>query len=274
MNKKYTIVGLLVFFLWIPFSFAQEVSLKNAKKLFKDNKFQESAKIFLQLANEREDSEAFYHLGRIFSEGLGGIKQQRRVGFEYYKRGAEQKHIPSQTKYAIYYLAGEFVLKDYKKAIQLFEKSAKEKDIEALLILGGLYSSGTVIKKNAKKAFQNYEIAAKLDNGVAAYRLGNFYEEGTYVSKSDKKALEWYRKAAGKKFPPSFLKLAEYFRDGKEVKTNLVYAHAYFNVASSLGSNQAKEEIAKIEKVLSVEDSLKAQTIARRIQQNPATKLK
>ena len=72
MNKKYTIVGLLVFFLWIPFSFAQEVSLKNAKKLFKDNKFQESAKIFLQLANEREDSEAFYHLGKIFSEGLGG----------------------------------------------------------------------------------------------------------------------------------------------------------------------------------------------------------
>ena len=83
-----------------------------------------------------------------------------------------------------------------------------------------------------------------------------------------------YRKAAGKKFPPSFLKLAEYFRDGKEVKTNLVYAHAYFNVASSFGSNKAKEEIAKIEKVLSVEDNLKAQTIARKIQQNPATKLK
>ena len=255
-------------------SFAQEVSLKNAKKLFEDNKFQESAKIFLQLANEREDSEAFYYLGRIFSEGLGGIKPQRRVGFEYYKRAAEQKHIPSQTKYAIYYLAGEFVLKDYKKALQLFEKSAKKKDIEALLILGGLYSSGTVIKKDSKKAFKNYEIAAKLGNGVAAYRLGNFYEEGISTSKSDKKALEWYRKAAKKRFAPSFLKLAEYFRDGKSIETNLVYAHAYFNVASSLGSNQAKEEIVKIEKNLSIEDSLKAQTIARKIQKNPAIELK
>ena len=82
MNKKYTIVGLLLLFLWMPFSFAQEASLKKAKKLFKNNKIQESAKIFLHLANEREDAEAFYHLGRIFSEGLGGIKPQRRVGFE------------------------------------------------------------------------------------------------------------------------------------------------------------------------------------------------
>ena len=168
--------------------------------------------------------------------------------------------------YLVYFLAGEFVLKDYEKAIQLFEQSAKKKNIEALLILGGLYSSGKAIKKNSKKAFQNYEIAAKLGNGIASYRLGNFYEEGIHVSKSDKKALRWYRKAAGKKFPPSFLKLAEYFRDGKAVKTNLVYAHAYFNVASSFGSNQAKEEIAKIEKNFSVEDNLKAQTIARRIQ--------
>ena len=37
MNKKYTIVGLLVFFLWIPFSFAQEVSLNQmSKKLFEE----------------------------------------------------------------------------------------------------------------------------------------------------------------------------------------------------------------------------------------------
>ena len=143
-------------------------------------------------------------------------------------------------------------------------------------LLGGFQNREKDFSKRIQKCFSfwKYEVAAKLGNGVASYRLGNFYEEGTYVSKSDKKALEWYRKAAGKKFPPSFLKLAEYFRDGKEVKTNLVYAHAYFNVASSFGSNKAKEEIAKIEKNLSVEDNLKAQTIARKIQQNPATKLK
>ena len=273
MKKKYSLIGLLVFFLWMSVSFAQETSVKEAKKLFEKNKIKEATSLFLEIA-KTENAEAFYYLGRIFSEGLGGIQPQRRIGFEYYKRAAEKNHIQAQTKYAIYYLAGEFVLKDYKKAIKLFENSAKKKDIEALLILGGLYSSGTVIKKDLKKAFQNYETASKLDNVVAAYRLGNFYEEGTYVSKNDKKAYDWYHKSVAKSFVPAILKLAEYFRDGKAVKKNLIYAHAYFNIASSLGSNQAKEEIAKIEKELSIENNLKAQEIARKIQKNPTTKLK
>ncbi len=273
MNKKYNLIGLLVFLLWMPLSFAQEVSLKDAKKLFENNKIQESAKAFLQIANEKEDPEAFYYLGRIFSDGLGGIKPQRRVGFEYYKRAAEKKHTQARTKYAIYYLAGEFVLKDYKKAIQLIEQSAKKKDEEALLILGGLYSGGTLVKKDFKKAFQNYKIAADLGNAVAAFQLGAFYEKGNYVSKNDGKAYTWYHKSTAKNFTPAFLKLAEYFKEGKGVKKNLIYAHAYFNVASALGSAQAKKEIQEIEEELSIEDNLKAQGIAKQIQKNPAKKL-
>ena len=264
MKKKYNLIGLLVFFLWISVSFAQDASLKEAKKLFEKNKIKEATNLFLEIA-KTENAEAFYYLGRIFSEGLGGIQPQRRIGFEYYKRAAEKNHIQAQTQYAIYHLAGEFVLKDYEKATQLLKESAKKKDAEASLILGGLYSSGTAIKKNLKKAFQNYAAAAKLGNAAAAYRLGDFYEEGMYVSKNNKKAYDWYRKSTEKGFIPATLKVAEYFRDGKGVKKNLIYAHAYFNIASSFGSNQAKEEIAKIEKELSVEDNLKAQRIAKKI---------
>ena len=275
MKKKYSLVGLMLLLLWVPLSvLAQDATLKDAKKLFEDNKIQESAQIFLKLANEDKDPEASYYLGRIFNEGLGGIQPQRRLGFEYYKKAAEKNHIEAQTEYGIYYLSGEFVLRDYKKAIQFFEKSAAKNNLKALLILGGLYSSGTVVKKNNKKAFQNYEKAAKAGSEVAAYQIGTFYEEGKSVSKSDKKAYDWYRKSADKKFVPSLLKLAEYFRDGKAVKKNLVNAYAYFNLASSLGSNQAKQELATIEKEFTLKEIQQAQETSKKLQKNPGTNLK
>ena len=136
MKKKYSLFGLMLFLLCMPLSvLAQDATLKDAKKLFEDNKIQESAQIFLKLANEDKDPAASYYLGRIFNEGLGGIQPQRRLGFEYYKKAAEKNHIEAQTEYGIYYLSGEFVLRDYKKAIQFFEKSAASQSAEQLGII-------------------------------------------------------------------------------------------------------------------------------------------
>ena len=251
---------------------AQENSLKEAIKLFEQNKIKDAANIFLQAA-KNENAEAFYYLGRIYSEGLGGINPQRRVGFEYYKRAFEKNYTPAQTQYAIYFLNGEFVLQDFNKAIKLLEKSAKT-DAVANLILGGLYTNGTVIKKDLKKAFQNYEKAGEIGNALASYQVGSFYEKGTHVNQNDKKAYEWYHKSSTKNFVPAILKLAEYYRDGKVVKKNLVYAHVYYNLASSLGSNQAKKQLVEIGKKLSVSETLKAQKTAKRIHKNPKIKLK
>ena len=47
MKKKYNLIGLLVFFLWISVSFAQDASLKEAKKLFEKNKIKEATNLFL-----------------------------------------------------------------------------------------------------------------------------------------------------------------------------------------------------------------------------------
>ncbi len=268
---KYWLV-LLAFFL-MPLLSAQENSLNRAIELFKQNKIKESANLFLQIVKETEEPEAFYYLGRIYSEGLGGIKPQRKIGFEYYKRAFEKKYIPAQTQYAIYYLNGEFVLQDFNKAIQLLEESAKTDEL-ANLFLGGLYTNGTIVKKNLKKAFQNYEKAGEKGNALASYQVGKFYEEGTYVSKSDKKAYDWYHKSSTKSFLPAVLKLAEYYKEGKVVKKNLIYAHVYYNIASSLGSNQAKQQLVEIGKQLNISEILEAQKTARKIHKNPTIKLK
>ena len=60
----------------------------------------------------------------------------------------------------------------------------------------------------------------------------------------------------------------------KWLKKNLVYAHVYYNLASSLGSNQAKKQLVEIGKKLSVSETLKAQKTAKRIHKNPKIKLK
>ena len=229
MDKKHSLIVLLIFFLYLPLSLAQQISLEKAINLFENEQFQEAADMFFELDDIREDPEVFYYLGRIFSEGLGDIPVRRDVAFDYYKRATEKNHIKAQTEYAIYYLTGEFVLRDYKKAIELLEKSAKKNDILAFLLLGDIYSDGKTAKANFKKAFQNYEKAAKTGNPEAIHRLGDFYEEGKYVTKNEKKAYGWYHKAASKQFIPSLLKLAEYFRD-KAIKKSLVYAYAYFNL--------------------------------------------
>ena len=64
MKKKYNLIGLLVFFLWISVSFAQDASLKEAKKLFEKNKIKEATNLFLEIA-KTENAEAFYYLGRM-----------------------------------------------------------------------------------------------------------------------------------------------------------------------------------------------------------------
>lgn len=252
---------------------SQEESLKEAIKLFGQNKIKESANIFLQIAKENEDPEAFYYLGRIYSEGLGGIKPQRKIGFEYYKRAFEKKYVPAQTQYAIYYLTGEFVLQDFNKAIQLLEEASKT-DTNANLVLGGLFTNGTIVKKNLRKAFQNYKKAGEKGNALASYHIGRFYEEGKYVSKNSKTAYDWYHKSSTKNFLPAVLKLAEYYMEGIVVKKNLVYAHVYYNIASSLGSTQAKQQLVEIGKQLDISEVLNAQKTARRIRKNPSIKLK
>ena len=73
--KKYIFIKfwlILVFLGSLLLVNAQENSLKEAIKLFEQNKIKDAANIFLQAA-KNENAEAFYYLGRIYSEGLGGI---------------------------------------------------------------------------------------------------------------------------------------------------------------------------------------------------------
>ena len=162
MDKKHSLIVLLIFFLYLPLSLAQQISLEKAINLFENEQFQEAADMFFELDDIREDPEVFYYLGRIFSEGLGDIPVRRDVAFDYYKRATEKNHIKAQTEYAIYYLTGEFVLRDYKKAIELLEKSANKNLLAYFLPYGffnnkklqGLLLYHQVLKMKKKKTYQ------------------------------------------------------------------------------------------------------------------------
>ena len=134
----------------ISFLVAQEdnTELKKAVQLFEDNEILEATRIFL---NYQENPQALYYLGRIYSENLGKLPSRREEGFEFYRQSAARGYTSAKTKLALYFLAGEFVKQNFKKAVFLLKDASKQKDKEAQLILDSLYFGGYLKDKDLEK---------------------------------------------------------------------------------------------------------------------------
>ena len=94
----------------------------------------------------------------------------------YYERGSELGDAACQNSLGVFYVNGEGVRKDEKRAFALFQKSAGQGYGLAMYALGRCYQFGTGCKGNMKKALEWYEKASalldnpELDAKVAAFR--------------------------------------------------------------------------------------------------------
>lgn len=99
---------------------------------------------------------------------------------------------------AMYY-SGQFVPRDYKKAIELYEMATKSESDEvkstAWCNLGYCYYYGRDIPVNDEQAFKCYTRAALMNNPNALYKLGDMYRYGRYVAKDAEIALNYYNNA-------------------------------------------------------------------------------
>ena len=99
---------------------------------------------------------------------------------------------------AMYY-GGEFIPRDFRKAIKYYEMATEADDKEtqewAWTNLGYCYYYGRDIPVDDEKAFNCYMRAAVQRNANALYKIGDMYRYGRYVKKDEQMALTCYWQA-------------------------------------------------------------------------------
>lgn len=122
-----------------------------------------------------------------------------------------------------------------------------------------LFITATIYKKDTKEK-------EALDLFIKAHNLGEKKLELTIAKLygSDyAKAFEWYKKAAEAGEVEAMERLGDIYADGLGVLQDYLYAHYWYNLASSHQSKSAQEKLKQISKRLTPEQIQKAQAIAK-----------
>ena len=150
-----------------------------------------AAAAWLQLASDKDDSDAQWMLGRMYYDGLiqspnqEEEKRKRREEEEEEEEKREKK--PRQTR--------------WMKAASLFEESASVNNVKGILYLGLVNEVGAGVKKNSKLAVMYYEQAVEMGEDEAKFNLAMMLLDGRGVQRDVGRAATLLRECGkrGKK---------------------------------------------------------------------------
>ena len=104
---------------------------------------------------------------------------------------------------AMYY-EGNFIPRDFRKAIHYYEQATesddKETQLRAWSNLGYCHYYGRDIPVDDERAFNCYMRAAVQRDANALYKIGDMYRYGRYVAKDEQMALIFYWQALGETY--------------------------------------------------------------------------
>ena len=107
---------------------------------------------------------------------------------------AETGDASAQFDLADIYASGNFVPKDFPKALKYYRKSAQAGHAEAQYNLAGIYYDGHGgVPQSYVKAVKWLRKAAEARYAPAQFALGWMYKKGYGVRQDDAEAEEWYR---------------------------------------------------------------------------------
>jgi len=124
-------------------------------------------------------------------------------------------------------------LSRYRQGRTLYEKGQQQRN-------------GVDVPMNYTKAFELYQESASLGYPMGEYSLGYMYYKGLGCSQDYSKAIELFRKGIPLGMDNSMYFLGLCLRNGYGVAANKDSATYWLQVADSLGSKQAKLELASI----------------------------
>lgn len=251
-----------------------------------DGRYFDAWRTFSKVAEDGSAFAALW-LGNMRTRGLGTPKDLREAA-RWYEKAADQGMVIGMYNLGENLLtrasAGEDPDKNGPAAIKSFERASALGHGSSMYMMARIYEVGRIVPKNLAKEVEWLQRAAKYDDDDALARLSVLYHEGEGVAKDLTKARDFAKRAeeqgnlhgrlnyalmlllgsGGPKDPALAQTLLEKNVFEGHVSTMLEYARAVlqgqlgpvdkerarllYQRAADLGSQQAKDEIAKLDK--------------------------
>lgn len=176
--------SLALIFLSISLFASSEVELTQ-----EEIKMQEQIKVYEEAAL-KDDSDAFFELGKIYFEGL-------------------------------------YINKDYEKALKYFNASYYLGNINGAYNLALFYMSKKTVYYDEKKALSIFLELARKGHAPSQNRVGMFLTAGVVLDVDYKKAVKWYEASSKQGYVNAQCNLAFMYASGQGVWQNMGRAHAF-----------------------------------------------
>jgi hypothetical protein len=212
---------------------------------------------------EEGDADAQFGLGVLYEEGKG-VQLDDREAAKWHSLAAQQGHIGAQYNLGVMYANGRGVPKDDSEAFKWLVKSADQGDAATEFAVAVMYHNAQGITQSNMEAVRWYTKAANQGHAEAQYNLGQLNRKGGGgIVRNDKEAVRWYAKAAEQSLAKAQYNLGYMYSVGKGTPQDDVYAHMWFNIASSNGSENARANRDIVAKRMTPNQLAEAQSLAR-----------
>ncbi len=157
------------------------------------------ARIFLQKAADRNDSDSMAQLAFCIENGIGSddggdVTAAKKL----YQQAAELGNPGAILRIGEFILAGsEAEPSDPEKAFEYFQKAAASGNPAAALRVGMCYAEGIGTTRDAVKAADRFLIAARAEIPEAQFNLACLFFKGDGIPKDPDAAYYWFKRAAG-----------------------------------------------------------------------------
>ena len=165
------------------------------------------------LAAKKGDSKAQYELACCCYSGTGTKKNNSRV-LTWIEKSAQQDYVSALKMLASFYVSGEIVARNCKKALSLYERILTHCDHCDDDVISGISRCKTEI---AKEEFDDCMLAAKNGDAAEQYSLACRYYTGAGTKKNLSKAVSWLKKASDQQHVGAQKMLASLYLKGEGV---------------------------------------------------------
>jgi TPR repeat protein len=189
---------------------------------------------------------ALYQLGRAYA-----ANRQMPEAIGAWRKAADKGSTSAMVELGVLYGTGAGVARDEEQARKLFERAASAgnpRGVTNLAALGGGSASSDPARAR--------ELLAKAaeTNAEAQYQLGLMLADGTGGSKDDVAARALFEKAAAQNHAGALERMGAFTQEGRGGPKDSSAAKAYYERAATLGDEDAKKALKRIECPYAIKD--------------------
>ena len=210
---------------------------------------------------EKGNPDAQHKLGVMYVRGIG-TKKDGDIGYEWYKKAADQGHARSQYNVGQSYQYGR--PPKPKLALQWFLKSANQGYAKAQWHLGVEYTQTTsnLVDVDYNQGIKWLTRAAENNSELAPWNLAKIYSSFWSGHRNEKKALFWFKKSALLGSRECQCKVGDMYTEGYGVTADFIKAYAWLSVSKTNGYPDAPKKLDLLIKRMSKDQIAVGQILA------------